>query len=240
VERQSKPDIIAVSNRTVHCLAIDCKGGVTIEEEQLSRYIEMKAEDLARWIDRPPNSDTFEFDVCLADFQEEHDAIAANSDMLPIVTFGQNELSKTREFKSSEINRVLSAPISLRGMMPPRSYYPFSDQDDEQHITRKVMQTMLHIALKTARGGPSALDQKVIESDEILSKVHPLWNLISEEHKGRLRTKVTRIFQRLLDSELKEHIEAVEERRGYKIQGPLNNFTKKCDLLAQPPIESFG
>ncbi|MBI2937162.1 MAG: hypothetical protein HYY22_03055 [Thaumarchaeota archaeon] len=201
----------------------------------------MRAEDLARWIDSPPNSDTFEFDVCLADFQEEHDEVAAHSDPFPIVTFGQNELSRTRDFKSDEINKALSDPISLRGMTPPLSYYPFSDQDDEQHITKKVMQILLHIALKTARGGPSALDGRVIESDEILSKVHPLWDLISEEHKGRLRNRVIRIFQRLLDSELKGHVEAVEERRGYKIQGPLNNFTKKCEeLLTQPPIESFG
>jgi len=93
---------------------------------------------------------------------------------------------------------------------------------------------MVVLAMKRARGGQDVLNQSIFKTDEILQKIHPLWNALSEEHRSSLIGKITGIVGRLLNAnqDLKDQLESIQ-RGGFKISGPVTSFRKTCDRIIE-------
>lgn len=240
-----KPDIIAVSDKLVHSLVFECKGGKTIDADQLKRYSTMTLDDLLRWITIFDRSD-LQFDVCISDFFENHYHIKTINQMFPMLTFSSENLTKTRDFKVNKLNAVLKEPISLKNKIPTLSYYPFSEDDPDAYIAIHVIRALLSIAMKNIKGGPDVFEESVISCDEIIAhQFNYVWKALSQEHKGRLKQKIHEIILRILAKEgIKETLGIIRQRQGYKIRQNLEQFKKNADKLieelrTQSPLEPF-
>lgn len=220
---QVKPDIIAVSSKHIHCLVFDCKGGASVDADQLSRYGNLRIFDLQRWVTiYAPNQLTF--DLCFADLEKNHQQVIDKTEPYPLLTFGSNFILKTREFKLPILNRTFGEAINLVGMYQPFNYYPFSIDDHDAVIIPRVLRMIIKIAFSMSRGGPSALAESTFDSEDILSKIHPYWKALSMEHRKLLIIRIRDMIRRVMDSEpqLKNALVELENSRGYKIRGPLN------------------
>jgi hypothetical protein len=240
-----KPDLIAASNRLVHSLVFDVKGGISIDPDQLRRYSTLTPENLVRWItifDRT----NLQFDVCICDIGENHDLIKIANKDFPMLTFSSEAILKERAFKRDRLNEAFKEPISLSGKIPPLSYYPFSEEDTDSYIALYAVRALLSIAMKSNKGGPSVFEESVISCNEIVShQFHPVWKALSTEHKNRLSETIREVVSRFLArQDVKEALGLIEQKKGYKIQRNLEQFKKGAEafiaeLQTQIPLSDF-
>lgn len=235
-----KPDVIKISKKRNHAIIIDCKSG-GLEEEQLRRYESLTKDDVLRWVD-VPSKEQFTFDVCIADFDTNHDKIKNNT-VLPVITFNKESITKTNTFSESDLDRAFENPINIAGMMPTLDYYPFSELDADPVIIPRLLRMMIVLTMKRSRGGHDLFNQEIFSTDEILEKIHPLWQALSQEHKETLRKRIRDLIGHLLHSykELSEQLHNMQ-RDGYTVRGPPEKFTALCEQIianAEGSIEKW-
>lgn len=240
-----KPDIITVSNRLLHSIVFECKGGRLIDLNQLKRYSTLTTENLLRWITVFDRSN-LQFDVCISDFEDNHTFIKSINQIYPMLTFGSEDLFKTRKFKKVKLNDVFTEPISLKGKIPPFSYYPFCEEDKDSYIAYHVIRTLLSIAMKNIKGGPDVFEKSIISCDEIIAhRFNRVWKALSQGHKKRLKDKIREVIRRILAREgMKEALGIIQQKRGYKISSDLERFKKEAldlieELQSQRPLVDF-
>jgi hypothetical protein len=240
-----KPDVVSVSNRLIHSIVFEVKGGMTINSDQLKRYSSLTSENLLRWVsifDRAHH----EFDVCICDLAENHPYIRTINQNFPTLTFSSSEIIKEHEFKRVKLNEILDRPISLVSKTPPLLYYPFSEEDDDSYIALYVVQGLLSIAMKNMKGGPSVFAESIISCDEITAQqFHHVWKALSQEHRTKLKETIREVIKRIMAREdLKETLGLIEQKKGYKIQRNLEQFKKGvenfiAELQSQVPLTDF-
>lgn len=225
-----KPDIIAVSNTFIHSLVFECKGGSTIDADQIFRYGTLKAGDINRWVTTYSPSQ-LSFDVCFADLENNYTLVTPIIGCNPLLTFGGTSIRKTGNFTNNSLNKAFQNPISIKGMHPPLNYYPFSEQDHDAVIVPRILRMIIQIALNRKRGGPSVLVNTTFDMTEVLKQTHPYWKAFSAEHAKTLEKKVQMIIKRILDSrpELAKDLEELENRRGYRIYGLLSHLQNMAE-----------
>jgi hypothetical protein len=240
-----KPDIVIASEKYRNIIAFDCKGGHSIDSEQLKRYQTLTSDDLSRWI-RLHNSPV-SHNLCYA-FRvlQATSPVVSETLPLPLLIFGDHDIRKVRAFAIPDLDRAFEPFISLTGLHPPLSHYPFSEEDDDVVILPIVLRKLVELAFNKNRGGPSALEEATFDLPEIVESTHPYWDALSEEHRGRLKRRVKRIMKRLIteEKELAERIQALENREGYIIRAPLNQLQKIAyDIIErwekQPKLNAF-
>src|SRR5215204_2760920 len=91
-----KPDLIVVSNKYLHSIVFDCKGGTSVEHDQIERYAGLSKNDFVNWIDVYSREITF--DVCFSDLLENHSEIMLKVGNLPVLTFGEDKITKDNSF----------------------------------------------------------------------------------------------------------------------------------------------
>lgn len=240
-----KPDLVSVSNRLIHSLIFEVKGGTTINQDQLKRYSSLTSENVLRWVsvfDRAHH----EFDVCVCDLAENHQYTRMINQNFPMLTFSPSEIVKERDFKRTRLNEALNKPISLIDKTPPLSYYPFSEADDDSYIALYVVRALLSIAMKNIKGGPSVFAESVISCDEVIAQqFHHVWKALSQEHKTKLKAVIREVLKRMMaKQDLKEILGLVEQKKGYKMQKTLDQFKKSAEdfiaeLQSQVPLSDF-
>lgn len=240
-----KPDIITASNKLLHSIVFECKGGLTVDPDQLKRYSSLTRDDLLRWItvfDR----NNLRFDICVSDFLENHGITASINQVFPMFTFSSEVLQRTREFKVTPLNEAFKDPISLKEKVPPLSYYPFSEEDKDPYIAIHVVRSLLSIAIKNMKGGPDVFEESIISFDEIAAhKFHSVWKALAQEHKQRLQHKIRDVIQRLMARpNLKEALTIIQQKRGIKIARNLDQFTREAEdfideLQKQEPLSKY-
>lgn len=240
-----KPDVIAVSNRLLHSFVFECKGGRMLDVNQLERYSSLTVENLLRWITVFDRSN-LQFDICIIDLEENHRFIKMVNKLFPMLTFSTEDLSRTRDFKRAKLNEVFRNPISLKGKMPPLSYYPFSEEDSNSYIALHVIRTLLSIAMKNAKGGPDVFERSIISFDEIVAeRFHRVWSALSQRHKERLKDKICEVLRRIMAREdMKQSLGIIQQKRGYRITRNLEQFKKAtenflAELQSQRPLSEF-
>ena len=240
-----KPDIIAVSNKLIHSMVFECKGGTMIDVNQLKRYSTLTVDNLLRWID-VFDRNNLKFDVCIGDLKENHTSIVMINDLFPMLTFDSQQLFKTRDFTRQKLNDAFREPISLKDKVPPLSYYPFSEEDDDAYIALHVIRALMDIALKNIKGNPTVSEEKLISCDDIVAqRFNHVWNALSQEHKENLKRKIREIIRRLMArEELKEALAIIQQKQGYKINQNLKQFKKEAEefieeLQSQKPLADF-
>lgn len=230
-----KPDIVVASNRLLHSLVFDVKGGITIDSDQLRRYSTMTKNDLLRWVsvfDR----EQLQFNVCICDLAENHALIKMANTHFPSLTFGSEQLTKEGKFNRDKLNEAFNTPIDLKGKLLPLSYYPFSDEDDDCYIALHVVRALLSIAIKNFKRGLSEISQeKIISFDDVVAtRFNPVWKALSTEHKNTLKSKVTEVTRRALANEkVKEHLGIIQQKKGYKIAHSLDQFKKASEQFIE-------
>jgi len=229
-----KPDIIFTSNKLIHSLVFECKGGITVDTEQLRRYGTLTENDF-RWVNIY-TFDNFHFDVCIVDIQKNHSSVLFHvKNQFPMITFGDKKMFKTGEFKENELNKIYQTPITLKGKIPPLSYYPFSEEDEKAYIIPFVMRGLVSIAVKKAKGGSSVFERELITRDEIMEKVfNPVFKTLSRTHQRQLKEKIKEVMHLLLSrEETKEALGIIEGRAGYKISNALGKLMKEAEKVAK-------
>jgi hypothetical protein len=235
-----KPDIVSSSNKLLHSLVFDVKGGKSLDGDQLIRYSKLLPEDL-RWVTWNEVYDklNLKLDVCICDLDENHKFIQMTKHNFPVLTFSSSQLSKEGQFRNNTLNEAFKQPIPLGGMMPPLSYYPFSEEDDAAYIATHVLRTLLSIALRKSKQGmdfsEDKLKQEVIEFSEILAiNFNPIWKALSIEHKKVLTSKIQEITARILEKpEIKESLGIIQQKKGYKVSKNLNQFQEQAIRLIE-------
>jgi hypothetical protein len=224
-DERIKPDIVATSNKLLHSIVFECKGGVTVEQDQMDRYLTLTESDLLRWV-TPYDTNNFKFDVCISDTSENHPAILPLVNDFPLITFGEETIFKTGDFKEDRLNAAFQAPISLQGKIPTFSYYPFSEEDSSPYIAIHVIRGLVSVAIKQSRGGPSVYDQQIITQDELLNSIfHPIFDALSQEHRGRLKNKINEVIRWIMRrEEMRDSLGLIEQQAGYRINRPLNKI----------------
>ena len=227
-----KPDVIATSNKLVHSLVFDCKGGITVDQDQMQRYSTLTENDLLRWVS-PFTAIGFRFDICISDVDEYHSAIIPTTNGFPILTFGRDTLTKTRDFKESRINAAFRNPISLDGKVPTLMYYPFCEDDKTPYIALFVIRGLVSLAIKQSRGGPSIYNNNLISKDELLKFIfNPIFDALSDEHKGRLKDKINEVVQWIMSKEeMSQPLGIIEQQAGYRINRPLEKLLEESNNL---------
>lgn len=245
-----KPDIVAVSNRYLHSLVFECKGGTTIDSDQLKRYSTLTNDNISRWVG-PHVFDpiNLRLDVCLSDLEENHGVVKTYNKVFPMLTFGfeNKKMFKTRNFKNAELNNKLIRPMNLKDKVPPLFYYPFSEDDPDPYIAFHVIATIISVAIKNYKeGGPDVFEDKIIGFDEVVaSRFNYVWDALSDEHRGRLKTKIKEVIRRLMAKEnLKNELGLLQQKKGFKIAQPLKRFKKGAQqfldqLETQKPLSEF-
>jgi hypothetical protein len=227
-----KPDVVTASNVLLHSLVFEMKGGKSIREDQLQRYASLAPSDL-RWV-TVYDRDNLRMDVCICDFAENHPSIRINNNLFPMLTFSQNYLFKEGNFKLEKLNEIFREPISLKGKLPPLSYYPFSEEDEQSYIAIHVIRTILSLALKNRqtekeRSSEDIKDQVIDFEDVVASKFNYVWKVLSDSHKKALKTKITEVTRIIFaNEEIRESLGIIQQRKGYKITQKLEQFHRQA------------
>jgi len=231
---QVKPDIIVTSNRLLHCVAFDCKGGKGIEQSQVKNYQGLTVTDLGRWV-TVYDSSKLTHDVCYTTFHSNRDAISAQVGGFPLLAFSQEAITKVGKFSQRPIENEFDAPIALEGLRPPVNYYPFSEIDEDAVIIPRILRMLVQLALQTARGGESALSDATFTSEEIVSCLHPYWKALSLDQRSRLKERVSRIIHDLLKAErgFRESLKELEDRKGVKVLATLQQLQREAERIAK-------
>jgi hypothetical protein len=243
-DKISHPDVVARSNNLAHFLVCDCKGGITIEEDQINRYSTLTPQSFVNFTD--PFQREFTLDVCITDIEENHFFIAPQAKGFPILTFGKNNLFKTGSFKQKDLELAFKDPKNIEGLSPPLSYYPFSIEDTNAYIAPYVIRGLVVIATKNAKGGASFADENVITQDEIIAQVfNSVYEALSTSIRRQLKDKIRMVLSWVLkDARMRETLELIEHPESVKVSRQLDKLCKAskefiADLEAKKILDDF-
>lgn len=226
------PDVIAASNKTLHAILFECKGGNSVRADQVTRYKDVSNRNFSNWLD-VYDRDHLTFDICFADTDDNHAAIESMIDSFPSLTFGQS-IVKHGDFKIKALNKAMENPIPIDGCRPPLSYYPFSENDDRCEIIPHVLRTLVSIAIEKGKEELDVMSDMLLEDEEVLKRIHKMWYALSSQHKEILKKKVSEILS-ILKSQYKDslgkQLKELQDRKGYRIYATLGAFKKTCDEI---------
>ena len=217
-------DLRLTSNKLVHTLVTECKGGVTVDDQQIEKYAKLTVESIIRktMVHDPRR---LEFEVVFATNIKFRDELLKRIGTFPLIIFSETELTKENKFQNKELENAFSSPIAI-STKPPTHFYPFNDQDDRALIALYVFQKLVVLSLGTRE------DSNEIDIDTILSKIQPFWKDIDETKKKALRGKVNDIlFEYQKREELKEYLEKVKGKSSWRITKSLDAFRKGCQKI---------
>jgi len=237
--RKVIPDLMLTSNKFLHSLVVECKGGKTLDKDQIDRLSKLTV-DSVRDKASVYNARRLSLDVCFASFKDYLGHILQLlGESFPILVFSDTELKKHGKFKSRHLENALSNSISLGGS-PPTGYVPFTDEDDIDVVAMYVIQELVSMALKSKKD-----DELKFDVDEVLSKIFPFWERTDEGAKKKLRNKVDSVIRQIILRKLKHrYLEKIKGRPTW-VAKPLQAFKAECekllkDIKEQKRLEHFG
>lgn len=234
------PDVVAVSNKMLHALVVDCKSGASINVEQEGRYDTLQASDLADFV-TVYDKNRLVHSICYAVSEKNGDKIS-NQTQKPIIEFGRRYVYQYNRFNKPELDNVLKNGINLDGYREPTSYYPFAPSDGDIVAKPYVLRAMLSYVV--ARRGVSKRhpidDMKA--SRDLVKMVYPVHREIARAHVNTLATKINKITKDILKEkpELKEMLQSTTElnvKTLNRIQVICENMIAKYET--QEPLDSY-
>lgn len=241
-----KPDIVAVSSRLFHSLVIEIKSGPSIDVDQLARYDSLKAPNLRNYLETYLHQQ-LTLDICYVGLEANRVTLLPMLGTHPLLTFDNSAIRKSGQFSQYELERKFSEPISLTGKHPPVSYYPFSEEDEDDVFLDSILRMVVQTALKASRGrSPSALIETTFNSEDMVKYAHPYWDALSTDQRAVLSQRIKKIIDRLMARylDLTVCLNNLESRRGYKILGQLSRITELVERIKegerkQPPLNHY-
>lgn len=229
-----KPDVVAVSNKLLNSLVFECKGGVTLKQDQIERYSELSERDLLRWVTYHTEHGT-SHDICLVGFEQNYEKLKENNTKnFPIITFSESTIKKNGgSFTKDEVEKKFSSDIDISQKIPTLSYYPFSEDDEKHVIIPYILRTTISLLIKKkTRDKLDSLDESLFADDLVLSQIHPLWDALSIEHRKALKLKVQKIIVELMGThtKLKDSIESIKKSHSTTA---ISNLIETCEDVVE-------
>lgn len=225
-----KPDIIATSKKTIHSIVFECKGGKTINDEQILRYKDLTTSDLLRWVDIHTH-DNYSHDVCILTFKKNHESIT-NKINFPILSLSDISLERENNFSKTQVDEKFKTPISTKALKPPISYYPFSESEDRRVIIPHVLRAMISVLMDRKTNDIDVTDPESFLNQTVLLRIHKMWNILSREHQNSLRELIKEIIKDLKSAypKFESQIQAIQRSTKTNTLA-LSNLIKTCDEI---------
>lgn len=168
-------------------------------------------------------------------FESNYEKLKANNTKnFPIITFSENTIKKNgANFVKNEVEKKFSNDIDISQKIPTLSYYPFSEDDEKFVIIPYVLRTTVSLLInKKTKNKLNPLDESIFADDLVLAKIHPLWDILSIEHKKALKAKVQKIIGELIatHSKLKESLESIRLTHSTKA---ISNLITTCEEVVK-------
>lgn len=234
------PDVIAASNRALHAIVADCKGGKGISPDQDSRYRQLDSGDLADYV-TVHDAGRLSHAVCYVAIGHNRPDIWEHTE-LPLISFDDSYVQARGSLGEGALDKKMRAAIPLRDMIEPTDYYPFSPEDDDLFIIPHVLREMISYFARRARE-PRADISGPAMAEEIFRGVH-MHQLIGSRHRGAMVGRIGRIIGLLAegDKDLRDRMSRL--RRGDLNASTLDGAKASCKRLlekyrSQKMLDSF-
>lgn len=235
------PDVVAVSNRLVHAMVIDCKSGTNIDLDQDDRYESLEPRDLTYHV-TVHDTNRLTHVACYADGVANHESLEPHT-KLPFITFGPDEVGGKRDFGKKEVNGKLCNAVSLKGMLEPTGYYPFSPNDEDSAIIPHVLTGLLSYLVRRGREAPSTVVDAAM-AEAILKSIHPFHEQMPPRHRQMLTQRIKRMIDlcKSSNSEFRQQLAKIED--GKASHSTMQSLRRICEELVdryarQKMIDSF-
>ncbi len=222
------PDVVAVSKSLLHAIVIDCKSGTNIDLNQDNRYKSLEAHDLTYHV-TVHDYNQLTHVVCYADVAANHVHLEQHTG-LPFITFGPEEVCGKRNFGKSEVNDKLCKGVSLKNMLEPTGYYPFSPDDKDSAVIPHVLSGLLaYLVQRGRKSSPTTVDADIAEA--ILKNIHPFHERMSSMHRKTLTKRIKRIINlcKNNNAEFKQQLGKIDE--GMDSSNTLQSLRRICEQL---------
>lgn len=231
-----KPDIIATSKKIIHSIVFECKGGKTINDEQILRYEDLTTSDLLRWIDIHTH-DNYSHDVCILNFKKNNESITDKINF-PILSLSDISLEKNNDFSKTQVDEKFKIPISTKTLKPPISYYPFSESEDRRVVIPHVLRAMISVLMDRKTNDIDVTDPESFLNQTVLLRIHKMWNILSREHQNSLRELIKEIIKDLKSAypKFESQIQAIQRSTKTNTLA-LSNLIKTCDEILKEEEE---
>ncbi|MDG6905493.1 MAG: hypothetical protein JRN20_06905 [Nitrososphaerota archaeon] len=231
-----KPDVVAVSNKLLHSLVFDCKSGKNIETDQAARYKELTDADLLRWVgDKVYATKGFSHEICYVCIEDHRNSVTSNMTDFPVLSISKEKVSKTGSFAKQALESKFKADIPLDSrMVEPLSYYPFSSTEDRSVIIPYVMRAIITLLIDKKRRGAKIFDHSTYQNDEIMTTIHKMWNVISQEEQKALHQITQEILDHLRVQYPKFHEQILEiQSSSSDSKVAISNLVETCEQIAK-------
>lgn len=225
-----KPDVVVTSQKMLHCIVFECKGGTTIDTGQILRYKNLKTTDLIRWI-TIHTDDNFSFDVCVFNFKQNQELIENEIDF-PILSLAKTLLEKNNDFSKKEVNKKFENPIPIKDFKPPISYYPFSESEDRRVIIPHILRVIISMLQDKKMNMVDVTNPESFSDEKVLKRIHKMWELLSREHQNTLTKLIKEIIKELKSTypEFEKQIQSIQNNTKSNTQA-LSNLSKTCQKI---------
>lgn len=225
------PDVVAVSNKLVHVMVIDCKSGTNIDQDQDYRYDSLESHDLAYHI-TVHDSNQLTHIACYADGSDNHPSLKPHT-TLPFLTFGPDVMEGQRNFGKKEVNEKLCKSIDLKEMLEPTGYYPFSPDDEESSILPHVLAGLLSYLIQRGRETPPMYADSIV-AENIFKIIHPFHEQISSQHRKNLTQKIKVMIDACKNSNSEFKLQLSKIENGMASSSTTESLRKICkDLISK-------
>ena len=235
------PDVVATSQKLIHSVVIECKGGKSVNERQIVNYMSMKPSDLHnKWI-HIYDKNQHTLDVCLLICKPYEHSWESGVD-LPILSLSDRVLTLRNKFLKLELNQKFNTDISTEGFAPPISYYPFSHDADRKEIIPHALRAIRLSICKKQQN--SITDPEFYVNDATMKQIHKVWDILSRKHQELLKNRVKNIIVELIKSHSKlkaflENIQTNEKMSNTKSNSLANICSEILQKESQTTMDDF-
>jgi len=242
--KEVKPDVVAYSKRLNDSLVVDCKGGASINQEQLGRYQLLTSQELKNYITLYDiNQHTI--DRCIVDFQRHHDEHAKLVGEFPCLTMGDTHLTKSGKFTEEKLDSAFDKAIAIPNeMVPPTSYYPFSDTESQGMVVKEVIRVWFVILQDKRKRNLNVFADETYSDIDVLKTLHPMYGIMGQAHRDALVERVLEIVRYLQRaySDFTKHVFDAQNLRieGADIQVRIANLVEEAQQIIEQEDQRVG
>lgn len=224
--QKAVPDVVSVSNKRVHAIVAECKGGNSIDAEQDDRYRQLTPDDLLRHL-TVHDRNRFGHTVCYVDKSDNHDSLKRGTSF-PFITFGRDCITVDGSLGSDDLDGSLDK-IPLKGTREPTFLYPFAPDDEAYVVIPYVLRGLITHICRSPDKQFKIDDPDTFE--KILKITHKHADRISSKHRKELAKRIYKILKLLLrqNPDLRSQVSKLEttEHRTLTMQ----SLKKTCEGL---------
>ena len=229
--KEVNPDILFTSNKLLHALITECKGGKSLDryaKEQIKEYTKITSDSVRHKVG-VYDPKRLRIDICFAINESNRGIIKEINEIntFPVIIFSDSKISKENHFNHKKLEDEFSSDIPIHSK-PPTYFYPFSDQDDASIIAIHIFQELMRLAL--ANKYKPELD---IEIDDLLENIHPLWKNIAERKKKEIRNKTNSIILEYKRKQLGDYLKKIKGKPAWNITKSLQAFGNECNKIIE-------